>query len=201
MRADARRNRERLVAAAVDLFVEQGVEVPLDTIARRAGVGIGTLYRRFPDRDALVEAVAIETFTSVRDHAAEVAGDPGGRDLERFLFGVAERRVGVLMAGLLPALAELDDTRLTLAFDEVVEAVDALLATARDAGELRGDVTPHDVLTLLGLLTRPLDGAPEEYLEAMTPRLLHLVLDGLRPRTDAVALPPSPPPPAPGDRR
>src|SRR4051794_29077547 len=65
LRADARRNRDQIIAAARVIFVEQGADVPMEEIARTAGVGVGTLYRRFPDRDALIRAVAVDNFDRV----------------------------------------------------------------------------------------------------------------------------------------
>ena len=77
MRADARRNRERLLAAAASAFAEQGADAPLEDIARRAGVGIGTLYRHFPNRQALLEALYINEVEDVCRSAEQVDGaDP-----------------------------------------------------------------------------------------------------------------------------
>ena len=79
LRADARRNRDQLVDAAGALFAERGPDVPMEEIARRAGVGVGTLYRRFPDRDALVRAVAYESLQRVVANARSAAGEPDVR--------------------------------------------------------------------------------------------------------------------------
>jgi AcrR family transcriptional regulator len=198
MRADARRNRERILDAATELFVEQGVDVPLDAIARRADVGIATLYRRFPERDALVSAVALEAFTSVHRHAEGVVGAGGGSILRRFFLGIAELRVGVLMASLLPAISELAvDAELEAAFEDMEQAIAALTAAAQAAGELREDVSADDLMLLLAMITRPLEGVPEEYTEAITPRLLHLVIEGLRPSGVSTPPPSAPPRPEP----
>lgn len=199
MRADARRNRQRLVAAAMELFVEQGVDVALDAVARRADVGIGTLYRHFPDRHALAGTVALESFATLRRLASDETAPgsaPGG--LQRFLVRVAQLRVGVLLSSLYPLLtARTPDGELVAAFEEVTEEIDALVARARADGDLREDVTADDVMLLLALLTQPLQGASDEYIAAMTPRLLHLVLEGLQP--SEVATPPPPAPPAPAE--
>ena len=77
LRADARRNQEQVLQAARTLFVERGIDCPLEEIARRAGVGIGTLYRRFGDRDALVRAVLVDALELSRA-SAEAALDGGG---------------------------------------------------------------------------------------------------------------------------
>src|SRR5881227_3330880 len=73
LRADARRNRDQILAAARSIFAAQGPEVPMEEIARAAGVGVGTLYRRFPDRDALIRAVAVENFERVLTDARAAA--------------------------------------------------------------------------------------------------------------------------------
>lgn len=194
MRADARRNRRRLVRAAIDLHVQQGPEVPLEAIARTADVGIGTLYRHFPDRQALVRAVALEAFAAVRELADDVVGEQDPDLLATYLHGVAELRVAVLMATLQPALVELaGDPELQAAFEDVLEANRRLVDAAQARGQLRGDVTIDDLLPLLAQLTRPLDGVSGEHLEAVTPRLLHLAVEGLRPRADQTPMPNDPP--------
>ena len=81
LRADARRNQEQVLQAARDLFVERGIDCPLEEIARRAGVGIGTLYRRFGDRDALVRAVLVDALELARA-SAEAALAEGGDGLD-----------------------------------------------------------------------------------------------------------------------
>src|SRR5205085_5125615 len=108
MRADARRNREQIVAAAREIFAERGLEVPMEEIARRAEVGVGTLYRRFPDRVALIEAVAIDAMRQVLElmpTEQERQADPG-RALWDFLHRLVEHRFGLLQSALLPRIAE-----------------------------------------------------------------------------------------------
>src|SRR5688572_25450825 len=87
LRADAQRNREQIIDAARALFVERGADVPMEEIAHRAGVGVGTLYRRFPDREALIRAVALDTFRRVvaLACAAEAEEPDGWRALTRFV--------------------------------------------------------------------------------------------------------------------
>lgn len=202
LRADARRNRARIVAAARELFVDEGVDVPLDAIARRAGVGIATLYRRFADRDALVSAVARDAFTAVRDLADQVTGAEDPPRLPRFVAGLAELRVGGLMTSIWPAITTLEESpELTAVFEDLLTSVDRLVAAAHTAGELRQDVETQDVLLLLAAITRPLEGLPTSFSDAAAPRLLALAIDGLRPRAEAQELPPRPPAPDPGSLR
>ncbi|HEX2033901.1 MAG TPA: helix-turn-helix domain-containing protein [Chloroflexota bacterium] len=103
LRADARRNRDRLLLAARDVFVERGTGAPLDEIARRAGVGIGTLYRRFPARQALLRAVALDVWRQVADEARRaLAEEPDAfKALTRYMHRALEHRVAAIM----PALA------------------------------------------------------------------------------------------------
>jgi AcrR family transcriptional regulator len=195
LRADARRNRARIVAAATELFAEQGIDVPLDAIARRAEVGIGTLYRRFADRDEVAQAVALDAFATVTQLARDAVASEPDSALRTFLHAVSERRIGVLMASLLPVLPELPTSaELAETFGAMLAAVEALVDHAHGTGELRPDVTAEDVMLLLALLTRPLQRLPIPYSAAVTPRLLHLVLEGIMP-SDRTSTPPAAPAP------
>src|SRR2546428_5166844 len=111
LRADARRNREHVLAAAREVFVEQGADAPLDEIARRAGVGIATLYRRFPDREALLRAVALDVLARAGDEAraaeAEEA-DPFGA-LGRYMHRALDLRISAVMPALLGHISFDDD--------------------------------------------------------------------------------------------
>src|SRR6202521_5851059 len=103
LRADAARNREQVLAAPRDLFVEHGADAPLDDIARRAGVGIATLYRRFPDREALVRAVALDILARTADEArsaeAEEADPFDG--LARYMHRALDLRISADMPAVL----------------------------------------------------------------------------------------------------
>ena len=76
LRADARRNRERILGAAKDVFAEQGADAQMDDVARKAGVGVGTVYRHFPTKEALLEALALEAFEHITTVAKEAVHDP-----------------------------------------------------------------------------------------------------------------------------
>src|SRR5712692_7571617 len=103
LRADAARNREHVLAAAREVFVEQGADAPLDDIARRAGVGIATLYRRFPDREALVRAVALDVLTRAggEARAAEAEEPDPFRALGRYMHRALDLRISAVMPTLL----------------------------------------------------------------------------------------------------
>ena len=185
LRADARRNQEQVLQAARDLFVERGIDCPLEEIARRAGVGIGTLYRRFGDRDALVRAVLVDALELSRASAeAALAGEGDGLDgLARYLREMLDVRV----SSVIPlALDRMRDP----AFDEPREAsahaVERLVEAAHDDGSLSLAVSFGDVGTLLVRLSRPLPGPVDTELDTRhAHRHLDLLRAGLR-AADAV---------------
>jgi AcrR family transcriptional regulator len=182
MREDARRNRERLLAAARDAFVEQGAGAPLDDIARRAGVGIATLYRRFPDRAALQRQVALDLLDrSAHEATAALAADPDAFGaLARYLHRALDLRISALMPVLVGELQM--DEEVLAARRASAEAVDRLVAAAHADGSLRPDATSGDVGMLLVRLSRPLPGPfPSDLNRRLAHRHLELLLDGLRP--------------------
>ena len=179
LRKDAARNREKLLAAAVELFAERGTEGSLEEVAKRAGVGIGTLYRHFPTRDALVEAAYRNEVAQLRAAADELLAElPPDQALEawarRFVeYGTAKRGMRDALQSIAGAGSALfADTR-----GQVVEAVAVLLQAGAKAGALRADVEPEDVLRAMGAIWMVADG-DDFAAEAM--RVLRLVLDGLR---------------------
>jgi AcrR family transcriptional regulator len=179
-RADAVRNREQILRATVDLMVEQGPAVPLDMIARRAGVGIATLYRHFPDRMVLLRQVALDVLTQSTVAAkAALAEEPDAfTALARFLHDAIDLRIGVVM----PMLAErvLMDEELVTARDASQDALSAVVRAAHDEGSLRPDVGSGDIGLLMIRMTPPLPVAisPEDNHQ-LSHRHLELVLDGL----------------------
>lgn len=181
LRADARRNRDRIVAAATELVLTEGVDVPMSVVARRAGVGVATLYRSFPNRRALAEAVAVEACAAIRREAlAESTEDAPTGSMRRFLLAVARMRVGVVMSGLHPLLGDLDgDGPLAAAQREMLEAVQAAVDLAKRRGELREDVSAEELMLVIALLTRPLPGI--EDTPGLAPRLLMMGIEGLEP--------------------
>lgn len=187
--------------AAVEVFIEQGVQAPLEAVAHRADLGIATLYRHFPDRRTLVEATAVHAFGTVRDLARDTVGSGAGPDsLWRFLSGIVELRLGVLMASLLPLLTEQPPSEeVTEAFDALVAAIESVVEHAHATGQLRADVGTDDLMLLLAVLTQPLHGAPHDFTAATTPRLLHLVVEGLAPTGEQTRPPAAPPRPAWGE--
>lgn len=186
LRADAARNRERLLAAAVRAFTAGGQDgalddVSLDAVAREAGVGIGTLYRHFPTREALVEAAYRSELVRLTDAAPrlleEMAPDAALRAwMDGFLDYTAAKRG---MADALRAVVAAGANPYATSRDQLVAAVSALLSAGAAAGLLRGDVDPLDLLIgLNGLAVVAADPGRRE----QAGRVLDLLMDGLRAR-------------------
>jgi AcrR family transcriptional regulator len=189
LRADARRNRDQLLQAARDVFVEHGPSAPLEEVARRAGVGIATLYRRFPDRQALQRAVALDVLARVAqeaDHA--LAEEPDAfRALARYMHRALHLRVGAVMPVLMSELS-LTDEALLRARDVAAVPVQAMIAAAQAAGTLRPDVDFGDIGLLIARLCQPLPAPfPRTVADALAHRHLALLLDGLRGAPDRPA--------------
>ena len=182
MRADARRNRERLLAAARDVFVDQGPDAPLDAIAAAAQVGIGTLYRRFPDRRALVRAVVRDVLGLAAEEARLALAEEADsfQALARYLHRALDLRISAVMPALLEHIP-LDDEEIASIRTRSWELFQQLFDRAHAAGTLRSDVTFADIGLLLVRLARPLPGPiPRELDNRLAHRHLELLLDGLR---------------------
>lgn len=182
LRADARRNLDQIVAAARESFAERGIEVPMEEIARRAGVGVGTLYRRFPDREALIEAVVVDALRRIIDLVpADHPPDPG-EVLWQFLDRCIEFRLGLLQTTLRPRIAEAirRNSELRAARQTLVELVEDMVRRAKDSGALRADVEAGDILLVLGVVLRPLPAASEESATVFRRRILAIAIEGLR---------------------
>jgi len=178
LRADARRNRDRLLEVAVRAFSQDGPDVPLDAVAREAGVGIGTLYRHFPTREALVEAAYRTELDRLCEAApvllAELPPEQALRAwMDRFVDYVTTKRG---MADALKALIASGGNPYAHSRDRMLTAVGSLLAAGIAAGTLRPDVAAPDVLAGLSGVTL----AAGERDQAG--RLLDLLADALRAR-------------------
>ncbi|MFC4033701.1 TetR/AcrR family transcriptional regulator [Streptomyces polygonati] len=181
LRADATRNRERIVSAAREAIVEFGPDVALDEVARRARLGNATIYRHFADRTELIRQVTL----SVMARAAQCAEDALVEEADafsalcRFVFEAAEERIGALC----PMLSEAFDRRdpeVAAAVGRLDRSVTAVMERARNAGQLRGDVAVGDLMVALTQLTRPLPGTGCLGFDRFAQRHLQLFLDGLR---------------------
>ncbi|GAA2510723.1 helix-turn-helix domain-containing protein [Streptomyces gobitricini] len=224
LRVDAQRNLEHVLRAAREVFGELGYGAPMEDVARRARVGVGTVYRRFPSKDVLVRRIAEEETSRLTEQARTALGQEeepwsalsrflrtsvasgAGRLLPPHVLRVGVDEPGVVPAGTVaagpadeaarvpqqrgvPALpelrvvppravpaAELDDAGAS----ELLEVVGQLVDRAREAGELRGDVTVADVLLVIATAAPSLPDAAQQ--SAASARLLDILLEGLRSR-------------------
>ncbi|WP_375478362.1 TetR/AcrR family transcriptional regulator [uncultured Jatrophihabitans sp.] len=184
LRADAQRNRDQLVEAAGELFGDRGIEAPLDEIARRAGVGIGTLYRHFPTRDALVEAVYRREVrmlcAGVDDQLAGRRPDEALASWMRDFAGYVARKRGMAMA--LKALLGADSELFAESHRQIRHAIGTLVSAAVAAGAIRDDVDPDDLLRAMSGICMAADTPG---WNDRTARLVDLLMDGLRYRASA----------------
>ncbi|GAA2407506.1 helix-turn-helix domain-containing protein [Streptomyces coeruleofuscus] len=180
-RADALRNRERIVTAAREMFVEHGPEVPLDDIARRAGVGNATVYRNFPDRDALVREVVcsvLDRTVAAGELALAETGD-AFEALERFVHTSADERISALCPMVSSTFDE-NHPDLEAARERVERILQEVMDRAKAAGQLRPDVGVGDVMVAVAQLSRPPAGTACFSADSFVHRHLQLFLDGLR---------------------
>ncbi|GGZ81440.1 TetR family transcriptional regulator [Streptomyces subrutilus] len=189
-RRDAQRSRDRLTAAAREVFTELGLEAPLDVIARRAGVGNATLYRHYPSRAALVEAVFHDTLADTmavgdraRHHDDAWAGLTDYLD-EVFAVLAADRGTNDLMT---TALDGVESLRAVHAHNR--RTIDDLLRRGREQGTVRADATTEDLLFALAALGRAVPALASAAGPRSWRRPLALLLAGLRPPSPASPLP------------
>jgi AcrR family transcriptional regulator len=181
LRADSIRNRELLLETATQVFSAGGPQASLETVARQAGVGIGTLYRHFPTREALFEAVYRHEVDHLGDLAEQLAGDGNPVEaLRRWLH--ANVRLVATKKGMIEALqlvAHGSSDLKAYSFERLSGAIGLLLDRAIAANEIRPDVPPEDILrTLVGIFYS--QGTSEWQSSAL--RLVDIFVDGLRKR-------------------
>lgn len=186
MRSDGRHNRDRIVAAARELIAEQGPDVVTEQVARRAAVGIATVYRHFPDRPSLVRGVALDCFERVVEIARAAEDEEGDawHALSRFIHQAAvELRLATWISiWFASAWTDLRNDPQNQRLRRVLMSIlDRLVRTAQDDGALRPDVGAVDLAMMLALLLRPIPGLPAELAQQSVERHLALMIDGLRP--------------------
>jgi AcrR family transcriptional regulator len=175
-RADAARNRQRLLDAAVEVFGEAGIDVPMSEVARRAGVGIATLVRNFPAREDLIAATFSASMTAYADAAAAAAADPDpGRAFCGFIEYVCripqrDRGLGQVLTTMFPGVEALESER-----QRGLREFIRLVRRAKEAGGLRPDFSPHD-LPLIMLATAGVTRAGTPALAAAADRLVGYLL-------------------------
>jgi AcrR family transcriptional regulator len=179
LRRDAAANRERLIVAAVEVFNDEGIEAGVEQIAQRAGVGIGTLYRRFPTKDVLI-AHLVDTLVEEMIEAADAAREvTGGHGLERYVREMAE-----LLATHRGCLARLWGGGTLKRLTELRRRQARLLHDAQEAGAIRADITASDLVLILWSLRGIVD-ASGNTAAAACQRQLDFVFAGLRPAAAA----------------
>ena len=179
-RADGQRNRERLLEVAKTAFADVGADVSLDEIARRAGVGIGTLYRHFPTRDAIVEAVYRREVEQLAGSATRLLGAlPPGEALHEwmrlFVDYIATKKV---MASALGSIVSGATELYAFSAAQITGAMFLLVDRARAIDDIRPDVDPNDLLRALVGFTY---GNTSPGWQASALRLIDILMDGLRP--------------------
>ena len=182
MRADARRNRRRLIDAAIGLILEIGSEPSRDAVAQRAGIGIATLYRHFPDQQALLRAVVLDVLDRTIDQGNSALADSatGSEALRRYMHAAIDTGLGVV--NVVHPLLDTSDWPDRRAAAQAV--LHRLVEAAQGDGAIKPDVTPTDIALATIRFCRPLamglDPADER---AIAHRQLSTYLDGLIPRT------------------
>lgn len=182
LRADARRNRERILEAAKDVFGEQGADAQMDDVARRAGVGVGTVYRHFPNKDVLMGELVTEKFRTFTEQGREALEE---KDAWKGLCGLLERTAEHMSENV----ALQDALRTTSAAFEYAEparlelnaVLDRLVKRAQREGKLRKDLKTDEIGMLMGGLCASMSGPP--LVQRDWRRHLQILIDGLRARS------------------
>jgi AcrR family transcriptional regulator len=183
LRADAQQNLDRVLQAAAEAFAEHGPDVSVDEIARRAGVGHGTVFRRFPTKDALIAAIIGTRLRELGDSAENLLERPdAGAAFEQFVWQIAElhSRDRVLFEGV-PRCSEMPEV--AEAKHRLQQLVESLVTRAQNDGALRPDINPEDVTGLVG---SAMLGSIQASTSDAWRRYIRIVLDGLRAPTATV---------------
>ncbi|MFE3203319.1 TetR/AcrR family transcriptional regulator [Embleya sp. NPDC059237] len=173
MRADAERNRALIGAAALRLFSRHGADVSMERIAREAGVAVGTLYRHFPDRNALVHAIAACTLRDLLAHAREAVGrdEPRRRTLIEIVKYCTHLPLALVATLTATPVADPEVVELQREVDALLEQV---IGQAQEEGDLRRDLTATEILTLVKVMVCRADARPDDPLTVV-------ILAGLAP--------------------
>jgi AcrR family transcriptional regulator len=184
LRADARRNRDRIVAAAKVWFGTHGPDAPTEEIARSAGVAAGTLYRHFADREALIRAVAVDNLDhALAEASAAVAEEPSAWDaLVRILRQSQELRLSFRLLMAYPHVHEVlkKERDAARARQHMIDLLDRVVRGAQAEGTLRPDVGTGDVAVMFALLAHPLSIEWTDAAQRASERCMALLLESLR---------------------
>jgi AcrR family transcriptional regulator len=191
LRSDARRNRDQILRAAREIFAARGTSVPMEEIAREAEVGVGTLYRRFPDREALIRAVFRDNVRAIaEDIRAALDEEPTAWDaLVRIIRQSAQLRLSMRLHAHRKAVAAMVRDEETERYRrEAFDVLDDVVRRAQEEGSLRADVGLGDLAVLFVSVVHQTHDLAPDAAELAPGRVLGIMLDGLRAR-DAAALP------------
>jgi AcrR family transcriptional regulator len=175
LRADARRNRERILKAARTVFADQGADAQIDDVARRAKVGVGTVYRHFPTKDALLDALVRERFDQIAGYAEEALGREDAWEAFRDLIW-RSAELNAHDRGFCDAIAFQDQTAVVVQCG-LMPRLEELMARARAQGAMRADATTDDVGLVMCGMGSVVRTIPEREVWR---RYVALMLDGLR---------------------
>lgn len=176
MRRDAAENRERLLDAAAEVFAAKGLQGTVEDVARVAGVGMGTLYRRFPTKEALIDALVSAILDDVLQDARDARDAPDGQGLQRFLVAVGGRQAQP--HGSLPRLWSSERHAEPTA--QIQAEIEALLTDAQEHGRVRADAVPEDVFAIIWSL-RGVNESTRGVAPDAWRRHLEIILAGLEP--------------------
>ena len=182
LRADAARNRELIISAAAAVFAERGLEAATAEIAQRAGVGEATLFRRFPTKDDLIDAVIATRMEEVSALADDAAGHPDpAASLERFMEELVKQFSRD--RGFFEAAGErcMNDPKFQPQRERALEAAGRLLKRAQEAGAVRGDLSPSDISFLAGSAAYAMEVSKPGLRDDLWMRYLRVILDGMKP--------------------
>ncbi|MDQ3786399.1 MAG: TetR/AcrR family transcriptional regulator [Actinomycetota bacterium] len=182
LRADARRNRDQILVAAREIFAERGADVPMEEIARRASVGVGTLYRRFVDRETLIRAVFRDTYQAVADETrAALAEEPTAWDaLMRIMRLSAWLHVSVQAKSPRVTAVVRADEETSRVRDELLDMLDQVVRRAQEEGTLRRDVGVGDLAMLFISVVHQTQAVTSDVAGLVPGRVLAIMMDGLR---------------------
>ncbi len=182
LRADARRNRDQILVAAREIFAERGADVPMEEIARRASVGVGTLYRRFVDRETLIRAVFRDTYQAVADETrAALAEEPTAWDaLMRIMRQSAWLHVSVQAKSPRVTAVVRADEETSRVRDELLDMLDQVVRRAQEEGTLRRDVGVGDLAMLFISVVHQTQAVTSDVAGLVPGRVLAIMMDGLR---------------------
>jgi AcrR family transcriptional regulator len=194
LRRDAERNRQRILAAAAEVFTERGLDVPLDDVARAAGVGVGTVYRRFPDKESLIAELFKDRIDALVVIAEQACADPDPwQGLVGYLEFAAESLAADLGLRQLMMFATYDRVEVCYARDRMAPVISRLVERAQASGDLRPDLNGTD-MKMIGLMLASVAEYSAPAAPGLWRRYMAMLIDGLRPSREKVSPLPVPAP-------